>query len=60
LLKVEKVELFADLNHKYLTIFMNSPEGRKEIFKSMKSTVQPSLSMGIIRENWVQIPPFPE
>ncbi len=57
---VAKVEPFADLNLEYLTIFMNSPEGRKEIFKSMKSTAQPSLSMGTIREIWIPTPPSPE
>jgi type I restriction enzyme S subunit len=57
---VAKVEPFANFNLKYLTIFMNSPEGRKEIFKSMKSTAQPSLSMGTIREIWVPIPPSQE
>jgi type I restriction enzyme S subunit len=57
---VAKVEPFADFNLEYLTIFMNSPEGRKEIFKSMKSTAQPSLSMGTIREIWIPTPPSPE
>jgi type I restriction enzyme, S subunit len=57
---VAKVEPFADLNIGYLNLFMNSPEGRKEIFKLMKSTAQPSLSMETIREIWVPIPPVEE
>jgi len=57
---VAKVELFGDLFPDFINIFMNSPEGRKEIFKSIKSTAQPNLSMATIREIWVPIPPVEE
>lgn len=57
---VAKIEPFADLNLDYLCLYLNSPVGRKELFKSMKSTAQPSLSMTTIREIWVPIPPIEE
>ncbi|HIF9369419.1 TPA: restriction endonuclease subunit S [Photobacterium damselae] len=57
---VAKVEPYADLNLHYLCIYLNSPIGRKELFKSMKSTAQPSLSMTTIREIWVKLPPCTE
>ncbi|MFM5556112.1 restriction endonuclease subunit S [Aeromonas veronii] len=57
---VAKVEPYADLNLDYLCIYLNSQIGRKELFKSIKSTAQPSLSMTTIREIWVGLPPLAE
>lgn len=57
---VAKVEPFADVNLDFLCIYLNSPLGRNQLFKSMKSTAQPSLSMTTIREIWVPIPPVEE
>lgn len=57
---VAKVEPFGDINVNYLNIFLNSPNGRSEIFKFMKSTAQPSLSMRTIREIWIPLPPLAE
>lgn len=57
---VAKVEPFADLNLSYLCLYLNSSIGRKELFKSMKSTAQPSLSMTSIRQVWVALPPIEE
>ncbi|WP_194645807.1 restriction endonuclease subunit S, partial [Vibrio anguillarum] len=57
---VAKIEPYADLNLEYLCIYLNSPVGRGELFKSMKSTAQPSLSMTTIREIWVALPPVDE
>jgi type I restriction enzyme S subunit len=57
---VAKVEPYADLSLHYLCIYLNSTTGRTELFKSMKSTAQPSLSMTTIREIWVSLPPVEE
>lgn len=57
---VAKVEPFANMSIEYLCLYLNSPLGRKELFKSMKSTAQPSLSMTTIREIWVLVPPVNE
>lgn len=37
-----------------------SPDGREEIFKHVKATAQPSLSMGTIRDIDIPLPPFSE
>lgn len=57
---VAKLEPFADICLDFLVLYLNSDCGRFEIFKSMKSTAQPSLSMTTIREIWLPIPPLPE
>ncbi|WP_408587131.1 restriction endonuclease subunit S [Novosphingobium sp.] len=57
---VAKAEPFGPTSLDYLTLYMNSPTGRAELFKHMKSTAQPSLSMGTIREVWVALPPLAE
>jgi type I restriction enzyme, S subunit len=41
-------------------LFFNSPIGRAEIFKHVKTTAQPSLSMGTIRDVDVVVPPLAE
>lgn len=48
------------INIDYLNIFLSSPIGRKEIFKHIKATAQPSLSMGTIRDIDFPIPPIEE
>jgi type I restriction enzyme S subunit len=45
---------------KYVVMFFNSPTGRAEIFKHVKTTAQPSLSMGTIRDVDVVVPPLAE
>lgn len=57
---VAKLELFGPTNLTYLNYFLSSPIGKNELFKSMKSTAQPSLSMTTIREIWVPLPPLTE
>jgi type I restriction enzyme S subunit len=61
---VAKLEPFegceAFYNLKYLNYFLSSPDGREEIFKHVKATAQPSLSMGTIRDIDVPLPPLPE
>ncbi|MRS14796.1 restriction endonuclease subunit S [Enterobacteriaceae bacterium RIT691] len=57
---VAKIEPFADLDIHYMNIYLNSNLGRSEIFKSLKATAQPSLSMTTIREIVMVIPPLGE
>ncbi|MBV2150906.1 restriction endonuclease subunit S [Sphingobium sp. AS12] len=61
---VAKAELFEGcdslMNLKYLVLFFNSPVGRAEIFKHVKTTAQPSLSMGTLRDIDVAVPPLAE
>jgi len=61
---VAKLEPFegceAFYNLKYLNYFLSSPDGREEIFKHVKATAQPSLSMGTIRDIDVPLPPLSE
>lgn len=61
---VAKMELFADestkLNLRYINYFLLSKIGRNEIFKHIKATAQPSLSMGTIRDIDLIIPPLLE
>jgi type I restriction enzyme S subunit len=48
------------LELEYIVVFFNSPVGRAEIFKHIKTTAQPSLSMGTIRDIDVVVPPLAE
>lgn len=57
---VAKIEPFSDIDSHYLNIYLNSLTGRNEIFKSLKATAQPSLSMSTIREIMVILPPLQE
>ncbi|MCU4708399.1 restriction endonuclease subunit S [Acinetobacter pittii] len=57
---VAKIEPFADTNINYLLIFLNGIWGKDEIFKSLKATAQPSISMTTIREIWLPLPPLTE
>ncbi|AGA76670.1 restriction endonuclease subunit S [Echinicola vietnamensis] len=61
---VSKLEPFEECedfyNLKFLNYFLSSPYGRNEIFKHVKATAQPSLSMGTIRDIDVPIPPLSE
>lgn len=54
----EGCEEFIDI--KFLNYYLLSPIGRKEIFKHIKATAQPSLSMGTIRDIDFPIPPIQE
>ena len=58
------MELFSNcegyLNLKYFNIFLLSHTGQYELFKHVKATAQPSLSMGTIRDIDCPIPPLPE
>lgn len=61
---VAKMELLLDnpnsfkINLKYLNYYLLSNTGRKQIFKHIKATAQPSLSMGTIRDIDFIIPPL--
>jgi type I restriction enzyme S subunit len=61
---VAKAEVFIGcedlLDLRYLVLFLNSPFGRAEIFKHIKSTAQPSISMGTIRDIDLALPPLAE
>ncbi len=57
---VAKVEPYSNTSLHFLCIYLNSPAGKAELFKSMKSTAQPSLSMTTIREIRVALPPLEE
>jgi len=61
---VAKMEPFVGcediLEIKYLNYFLLSPVGRNEIFKHIKATAQPSLSMTTIRDIDFPLPPISE
>ncbi|MEH7829850.1 restriction endonuclease subunit S [Gemmobacter denitrificans] len=61
---VAKAELFEGCDDlfclEYAVLFFNSPVGRDEVFKHVKTTAQPSLSMGTIRDMDVLVPPLAE
>ena len=48
------------INIKYVNYFLMSDIGQKEIFKHVKATAQPSLSMGTIRDIDIPFPPLAE
>jgi type I restriction enzyme S subunit len=59
--KMEPFDGCEDLiNVKYLNYYLMSKLGQIEIFKHVKATAQPSLSMGTIRDIDFAIPPFAE
>lgn len=57
---VAKVELFCSKSEeillRYVLYYLLSPFGQHEIFKNMKATAQPSLSMETIRDIIIPIP----
>lgn len=61
---VAKLEPFEDcedfMNLEFLNYFLMSPIGRVEIFKHVKATAQPNLSMSTIRDIDLPIPPIKE
>lgn len=61
---VAKMEPFIGcenlLSVKFINYFMMSDIGQKEIFKHVKATAQPSLSMGTIRDIDIPLPPLHE
>lgn len=61
---VAKIELYNNLDVKileeFLLYFLLSPTGRQEIFKHLKATAQPSLSMTTIRDAFIPVPPLNE
>lgn len=61
---VAKMEPFEGceelINVKYLNYYLMSKFGQREIFKHVKATAQPSLSMGTIRDIDFAIPPLAE
>jgi type I restriction enzyme, S subunit len=61
---VAKMEPFIGcenlLSVKFINYFMMSDIGQKEIFKHVKATAQPSLSMGTIRDIDIPLPPLQE
>lgn len=54
---VAKIVPYLDINN-YLLYYLMSYSGRREIFKFMKRTAQPSLSMETIRKIIVPLPPL--
>lgn len=59
--KIEPYENTEDLiNLKYLKYFFNSTIGQAELFKHMKATAQPSISMGTLRDADIAFPPLEE
>lgn len=59
--KLEPFEGCEELtNVKYLNYYLMSKLGQSEIFKHVKATAQPSLSMGTIRDIDFAIPPLAE
>jgi type I restriction enzyme S subunit len=44
----------------YVNYFLMSKIGQRELFKHIKATAQPSLSMGTIRDIDVPLPPLSE
>jgi type I restriction enzyme S subunit len=54
----EGCEKFIDL--KYINLLLMSDYGKVEIFKHIKATAQPSLSMGTIRDIDYPLPPLQE
>lgn len=58
---VAKIELYtSDIDERYLLYYLISPIGRREIFKHLKATAQPSLSMQTIRDANIILPPLNE
>ena len=61
---VAKLEPFNNFYHNieidYLLYYLLSPIGKKQLFKHLKSTAQPSLSMGTIRDTIICLPPIEE
>ena len=61
---VAKLEPFEGcesmMNLKFINYFLMSDNGRTEIFKHVKATAQPSLSMGTIRDIDLPLPPLSE
>ena len=61
---VAKMELFENcddkIDLKFINYYLLSNYGREEIFKHLKSTAQPSISMGTIRDIDYPIPPLAE
>lgn len=61
---VAKIELFNNFGNKvdeqYVLYYLLSDFGKKEIFKYLKATAQPNLSMNTIREIYIPIPPYEE
>ncbi|RLD57789.1 MAG: restriction endonuclease subunit S, partial [Bacteroidetes bacterium] len=59
--KLEPFEGCEDMmNLKFINYFLMSDNGRAEIFKHVKATAQPSLSMGTIRDIDLPLPPLSE
>lgn len=59
--KMEPFEGCEDLlNIKFLNYFLMSYNGQKEIFKHVKATAQPSLSMGTLRDIDLPLPSLKE
>ncbi|MGL1902537.1 MAG: restriction endonuclease subunit S [Fibrobacterales bacterium] len=61
---VAKMELFENCDSllclQYFNYFLASSIGSKEIFKHLKATAQPSISMGTIRDIDYLVPPLAE
>ncbi len=58
--KIEIYNNYENIDNKYIMYYLLSKTGKQEIFKFLKATAQPSLSMDTIREIYVPIPPLAE
>lgn len=57
---VAKIEMYVEDMDKYIMYYLISPIGRLQVFKNLKATAQPSLSMQTIRDVNIILPPLEE
>ena len=60
---VAKIEFYNqnnNIDNKYAMYYLLSSYGKQEVFKFLKATAQPSLSMDTIREVMIPLPPLAE
>ena len=60
---VAKIEFYNknnNIDNKYAMCYLLSSYGKQEVFKFLKATAQPSLSMDTIREVMIPLPPLAE
>jgi len=58
--KIEFHGMESTVNNKYAMYYLLSNFGKQEVFKFLKATAQPSLSMDTIREVMIPLPPLAE
>ena len=55
-----KIEMYGNINEKYIVNYIKSPLGYYELTKYLKSTAQPSISMAALRDMLIPLPPLNE